>query len=218
MVRDALLDGGGGLSLSSCLAQFARPETLDARNEWYCAGCKAHVRATKTLQVWSLPRVLVLHLKRFSANNAYINTEKIGARVDFPLAGLDLTGYQLRSAAAAAAPAGAAGAGATSGAAAVVTASADGGRTITAAPTTADDASPAAVYDCFAVVNHYGSVHFGHYTAFTNPEVARGVATVGAAGMLGTWHELDDSSVRPATPADVVTEAAYVLLYIRRGG
>jgi ubiquitin C-terminal hydrolase len=208
---------GGSLSLASCLAQFARPETLDARNEWYCAGCKAHVRATKTLQVWSLPRILVLHLKRFSANNAYINTEKIGARVDFPLAGLDLTGYQLRSAAAAGAGAGADAAGAAAGAAAVVTSSSDGGRTVTAAPATAVD-GPAAVYDCFAVVNHFGSVHFGHYTAFTNPAVARGVAAVGADGVLGSWHELDDSSVRSATSADVVSEAAYVLLYVRRGG
>ncbi len=30
------------------------------------------------------------------------------------------------------------------------------------------------LYDCFGVVNHFGSMAFGHYTAFTNHAVARG--------------------------------------------
>ena len=40
-------------------------ETLDEKNTWYCSACKDHVMATKTLQVWTLPEVLVVHLKRF---------------------------------------------------------------------------------------------------------------------------------------------------------
>jgi hypothetical protein len=33
---------------------------------------------------------------------------------------------------------------------------------------------PPLLYDCFGVVNHFGSMAFGHYTAFSNHAVARG--------------------------------------------
>ncbi len=32
----------------------------------YCPRCKAHVCADKKLDLWNLPEVLVVHLKRFS--------------------------------------------------------------------------------------------------------------------------------------------------------
>lgn len=53
------------VSLEECWDRFTQPETLDEENQWYCPSCKDHVQARKTLEVWSLPDVLVLHLKRF---------------------------------------------------------------------------------------------------------------------------------------------------------
>ena len=53
------------VTLEQCLAQFTAPEVLSRDNKWYCSKCKDHVQATKSLQVWRLPEVLVLHLKRF---------------------------------------------------------------------------------------------------------------------------------------------------------
>ena len=194
------------VTLGACFDQFTRPEQLDARNEWYCGGCKAHVRATKTLEVWSLPDLLILHLKRFEAVNAYIS-DKIGTKVQFPLTGLDLTHHQLSS-----------------------RSSGNGGSGGSGNGSAGAGSEPSAVYDCFAVVNHFGTVAFGHYTAFTNPQVARhgaGPASSSSSSSAvalqqtssssaGQWYELDDSSVSEATPDNVVSEAGYVLFYRRR--
>jgi len=57
--------GSTTVTLDQCLKQFASPEVLSRDNMWYCNKCKEHVQATKTLQVWKLPKVLVIHLKRF---------------------------------------------------------------------------------------------------------------------------------------------------------
>ena len=54
------------ISLESCLSHFAREERLDDGNAWYCSNCKAHVNAIKSVQLWSVPDVLIVHLKRFT--------------------------------------------------------------------------------------------------------------------------------------------------------
>ncbi|CAN0443596.1 unnamed protein product, partial [Hapterophycus canaliculatus] len=47
------------------------------------------VQAVKTIQVWSLPEVLILHFKRFS--NAGTTRGKVELFVDFPINGLDMS-------------------------------------------------------------------------------------------------------------------------------
>ena len=60
-------------------------------------------------------------------------------------------------------------------------------------------------YDLYAVSNHFGSLSGGHYTAFArNPYYKK-------------WYNFDDSDVGRATEQDIVTKAAYVLFYRRRG-
>jgi ubiquitin C-terminal hydrolase len=51
-------------------------------------------QATKKLDLWTLPEVLVVHLKRFAAGR--LTRDKLDALVQFPLAGLDLSPYVLR--------------------------------------------------------------------------------------------------------------------------
>ena len=53
------------------MGQFQLTEQLDKQNLWYCPSCKEHRQAWKTLEVYSLPPVLVLHLKRFRTTGAY---------------------------------------------------------------------------------------------------------------------------------------------------
>lgn len=48
----------------------------------YCPQCKKHQPATKKFDLWSLPDVLIVHLKRFSYNRFY--RDKIDALVEFP--------------------------------------------------------------------------------------------------------------------------------------
>ncbi|KAG2482980.1 hypothetical protein HYH03_018107 [Edaphochlamys debaryana] len=82
------------VALGDCMATFLQPERLAESDAWYCPRCKAHVCADKKLDLWSLPEVLVVHLKRFSYTR-YSRT-KLDTRVDFPLHGLDLGPYVMR--------------------------------------------------------------------------------------------------------------------------
>lgn len=49
----------------------------------YCPTCKKHQQATKKFDLWSLPRLLVVHLKRFSYNRCW--RDKLDTVVDFPI-------------------------------------------------------------------------------------------------------------------------------------
>ena len=58
-------------------------------------------------------------------------------------------------------------------------------------------------YDLFAVIQHYGGVEGGHYTAICK-------------NINGNWYNYNDSSVSLSSPDNVVSSAAYVLFYRRR--
>ena len=58
------------LPLQECLGAFTELETLAAEDGYNCTACRRQgVRATKRLTVYRLPPVLMIHLKRFSANS-----------------------------------------------------------------------------------------------------------------------------------------------------
>ncbi|XP_032826530.2 ubiquitin carboxyl-terminal hydrolase 1 [Petromyzon marinus] len=57
----------GRKSVQWALAQFARAERLVGRDKYFCETCLHHAEAERTLRFGRLPRILTLHLKRFSA-------------------------------------------------------------------------------------------------------------------------------------------------------
>ena len=59
-------------------------------------------------------------------------------------------------------------------------------------------------YDLFAVSQHYGGMGGGHYTAVCK-------------NIDGKWYEYDDSDCSPVSQNQVITNAAYVLFYRRKG-
>jgi len=81
------------LSIGDCLELFGKPETLGEDDTWYCNKCKGHVQAIKQMEIWSLPPVLVMHLKRFSYSKYH--RDKLEVSVDYPIEGLDMSGYCL---------------------------------------------------------------------------------------------------------------------------
>ncbi|OSD02956.1 cysteine proteinase [Trametes coccinea BRFM310] len=78
-----------GITLQDCLDEFTKEEQLGEDDLWYCPRCKKHQQATKRFDLWKVPDVLVVHLKRFS--NSRMLRDKIDTFVDFPIEGLDLT-------------------------------------------------------------------------------------------------------------------------------
>ncbi|RWW23421.1 hypothetical protein GW17_00012331 [Ensete ventricosum] len=57
----------------------------------FCPCCKKPQQASKKLDLWRLPEVLVIHLKRFSYSRYMKN--KLETLVDFPIHDLDLSTY-----------------------------------------------------------------------------------------------------------------------------
>lgn len=78
-----------GVTLNDCLDEFGKAEILSENDAWYCPRCKEHRRASKTLELWTAPDILVVHLKRFSSQGRL--RDKLDVAVDFPVEGLDLT-------------------------------------------------------------------------------------------------------------------------------
>ncbi|KAF1942844.1 cysteine proteinase [Clathrospora elynae] len=79
-----------GITLGECFTESSKSEVLSEDNAWYCSRCKELRRATKTLEIWTAPDILIIHLKRFSGQRTF--RDKIEELVDFPVQGLDLSG------------------------------------------------------------------------------------------------------------------------------
>ena len=79
------------LTIFDCLSAFTTAETLRKSEAWYCSACKQHQQASKKIDLWAAPAVLILHLKRFSFTSTY--RDKLDMKVDFPIEGLDLSSF-----------------------------------------------------------------------------------------------------------------------------
>ena len=201
------------LSLYECMDTFIRAEKLDGNDQVYCSKCKNHEDASKKVTLYRNPPVLIMHLKRFKYTQ--YTRGKIARMVTFPLENADLRfatpkkpkesvpldlqywtflGGKL--------------AGGVDG-----TGVRDGGgggngedETVVHSEETseASDELPVPLYDCIGVVNHYGDLGSGHYTAFAkNP-------------YDGKWRQFDDNRVTIIEPRHVMTEHAYLLFYLRQ--
>uniref|UniRef100_A0A8C5N983 Ubiquitin carboxyl-terminal hydrolase n=1 Tax=Gouania willdenowi TaxID=441366 RepID=A0A8C5N983_GOUWI len=79
------------VALRECIELFTTMETLGEHDPWYCPTCKKHQQATKKFDLWSLPRILVVHLKRFSYNRCW--RDKLDTVVDFPIKDLNMSKF-----------------------------------------------------------------------------------------------------------------------------
>ncbi|XP_026567118.1 ubiquitin carboxyl-terminal hydrolase 11 [Pseudonaja textilis] len=82
------------VKLQECIELFTTMETLEEENPWYCPTCKKHQLATKKLDLWSLPEILIIHLKRFSYTK--FSREKLDTLVEFPIQGLDFSDFIIK--------------------------------------------------------------------------------------------------------------------------
>ncbi|GIY32273.1 ubiquitin carboxyl-terminal hydrolase 2 [Caerostris extrusa] len=69
------------LLLRQCFNLFSSPEILDGSNKTFCEACKKKSRSSKKIEVNKFPRVLVIHLKRFSASSY---GQKLNMMIDCP--------------------------------------------------------------------------------------------------------------------------------------
>jgi len=88
--------GDATIGLDQCLDAFTKEEVLGEQDPWYCSDCKEHQRAAKKFDLWRLPNIMIIHLKRFSYSRVW--REKINTLVDFPLEGFDLSKWAVNPA------------------------------------------------------------------------------------------------------------------------
>ncbi|KAH8108335.1 UCH-domain-containing protein [Phellopilus nigrolimitatus] len=130
------------ITLQDCLEEFTREEQLGEDDLWYCPQCKKHQQATKKIDLWSVPDVLVVHLKRFS--NSRVLRDKIDVFVDFPIENLNLETFCVEHE--------------------VAKRLAQQGQDIKALGLS--DVEEPLVYDLYAVDEHSGGLGGGHYGAY----------------------------------------------------
>ncbi|XP_029806663.1 ubiquitin carboxyl-terminal hydrolase 8 isoform X3 [Suricata suricatta] len=78
-------------TLQDCLRLFSKEEKLTDNNRFYCSHCRTRRDSLKKIEIWKLPPVLLVHLKRFSYDGRW--KQKLQTSVDFPLESLDLSQY-----------------------------------------------------------------------------------------------------------------------------
>ncbi|CAG9773990.1 unnamed protein product [Ceutorhynchus assimilis] len=90
ILRAQALQGGAPLTLEECLRDYTEAETLT--DAWRCPHCQQYQPVVKTLDVWSLPDILIVHFKRFRQHTIRGgNSTKLTTMVEFPVYGFDMS-------------------------------------------------------------------------------------------------------------------------------
>lgn len=181
------------VTLSQCLDMFTETELLDDDNKWHCPRCQKFTKLTKTITITRLPRVLIIHLKRFNMHSNG-NFKKLETFVKYPVDEvLDLTKYWPST-----------------GTYVNGTSRYDITRDkeveiLESFPNRGQ--KPPFRYQLYGVANHFGNLTTGHYTAFVKK---------GAPNSSKGWCYFDDAKVQSGCKtSQVLNKSAYCLFYLR---
>ena len=145
-----------GIKLEKLFEEYSKEEKLDKENKYKCENCKEELEANKKIEIYHIPKILIIHLKRFN------NNKKINTFIEFPLTDLNINPFIKSS----------------------------------------DTVSK---YDLFGVINHFGSLEYGHYTSFC------------LNYKDNNWYEYNDriaNKIQKGKEKDaVINKNAYILFY-----
>ncbi|CAB4022989.1 Ubiquitin carboxyl-terminal hydrolase 8, partial [Paramuricea clavata] len=81
--------------IEDCIRLFTTREKVSRDNKWFCPRCKQHREAWKTMEIWKLPPILIVHFNRFKRDFDGSWLEKRQTNVHFPSTNLDLSKFVL---------------------------------------------------------------------------------------------------------------------------
>jgi ubiquitin carboxyl-terminal hydrolase 9/13 len=81
---DLSVDLGLYSSVTSCLLKFSEEEMLNERNKFHCDSCNGLQEAEKRMKIKKTPKILALHLKRFTYTEDLQRLQKLHHRVAYP--------------------------------------------------------------------------------------------------------------------------------------
>lgn len=71
-------DSGRGVTLASCFNGYMNLDTLTGDNQYYCKNCKEHKDSSKKLEIYKVPKLMMIQLKRFTTKGSSQNSGKSG--------------------------------------------------------------------------------------------------------------------------------------------
>ncbi|XP_043097557.1 ubiquitin carboxyl-terminal hydrolase 43a isoform X3 [Puntigrus tetrazona] len=163
-------------TLDECFQLYTKEEQLAPDDAWKCPHCKQMQQGMVKMSLWTLPDILILHLKRFRQVGKRRN--KLSTLIRFPVSGLDMTPHVVKRS--------------------------QSMKNLAPWPATWKHGDTDFLYDLYAVCNHHGGMHGGHYTAYCRNSVD------------GHWYSYDDSSVEIVPDEELCTRGAYILFYQKR--
>ncbi|KAK7919702.1 hypothetical protein WMY93_010986 [Mugilogobius chulae] len=81
-------------SLAQCFQLYTKEEQLAPDDAWRCPHCKQLQQGSIKLSLWTLPDILILHLKRFRQDQD--RRVKMQNMVKFPLTGMDMAPHMVK--------------------------------------------------------------------------------------------------------------------------
>lgn len=136
-------------TLSQCFQLYTKEERLAPDDAWRCPHCKQLQQGSITLSLWTLPDVLIIHLKRFRQEGD--KRTKLQNMVKFPLTGLDMTPHVVKRSQS--------------------SWSLPSHWSPWRRPYGLGRDPEDYIYDLYAVCNHHGTMQGGHYTAYCKNSV-----------------------------------------------
>ncbi|VTJ63476.1 Hypothetical predicted protein [Marmota monax] len=136
-------------TLSQCFQLYTKEERLAPDDAWRCPHCKQLQQGSITLSLWTLPDVLIIHLKRFRQEGD--RRVKLQNMVKFPLTGLDMTPHVVKRSQS--------------------SWSLPSHWSPWRRPYGLGRDPEDYIYDLYAVCNHHGTMQGGHYTAYCKNSV-----------------------------------------------
>ncbi|KFZ58948.1 Ubiquitin carboxyl-terminal hydrolase 31, partial [Podiceps cristatus] len=176
-------------TLSQCFQLYTKEEQLAPDDAWRCPHCKQLQQGSITLSLWTLPDVLIIHLKRFRQEGD--RRMKLQNMVKFPLSGLDMTPHVVKRSQS--------------------SWSLPSHWSPWRRPYGLGRDPEDYIYDLYAVCNHHGTMQGGHYTGKYPAMVSYCKNSVD-----GQWYCFDDSDVQQLSENEVCKQTAYILFYQRR--
>lgn len=82
------IPAGRSDTLKECLGEFTKSERLGGSEKWTCPKCAVPMEALKKLELWKVPPVLIIHLKRFYCQ--YESMGKLTKAISYPISNLSL--------------------------------------------------------------------------------------------------------------------------------
>jgi ubiquitin carboxyl-terminal hydrolase 4/11/15 len=160
------------ISIYDCFNQFHKEEKLERENSWYCNICKKQQEALKQMEIYRAPRILIIQLKRFKVKSQNLNYSFNNNSINDASELINGKNETLINYPI---------------------------QDLDLRNFIVGENKLNAVYDLFAISQHFGNLNSGHYTSLCKNK--------------DKWIEFDDENITSADDKNIINNFSYLLFY-----